>query len=419
MYNLNDLSKDILKSFLYQVSVGRFKNETVREQPPFYSLIVYSVDDNHISPEEEKELIKLISHELSYYYINQFIKISNGVTNDIYIPYPDKIVFTREFVELIKEKGDSIESRVLYRLFYFLEKINDNLNAVKAYESNIRRGLDKEDFEYKFEYEKNLDQLKRSLTEDLYLKNYFKSLMKQYGIPSTEKYLRMCLDRIDYSLKTKQIILSSKYPTLKAYYKEEVLKNDIYRYSNPLNLDEYDTALKSLQYDLLLIEVGNGVYLTRVNMEKNGINEDVIRDFHNEIEKIGHELKYFSIKEIEEIMPGNPIVEYCNGDKKQLVQFIKPVPNIKIINIGKKGIILSFTNSKKYRGEFIEFIMGNRNKMDLYEIKDFVENTFDVEYSLDEIIKDVSQTTFYYSEEMEKVYKHKEDYIREVYYDGN
>lgn len=420
IFNLDDIAREMLNSFLYQISVGVFKNNSYGNQPPFYDQVKESVEDNHLSKEEENDLLSSVQNYLRDNIIQQFLILDGKISKDIYkIDENGNLIFDYQFIKLLEKDSASLDRRILSRLTYFINKLNENSNQVKAYSKSLFNGLDRKEFVLKFEYDENLDELKEDLVEDLYLKNDFKQLMKKHGIPSTEQYLKMCLDRLDYSLKTKRIILKAKYSNLKSYYKEKICDEEIYRYSNPLNLDEYDTALKYLMNDLYLIEVGNGVYLTRKNMEKNGIDEDKINEFHSLVERFGHKMSFFSLTELKEELNENIIIDYCRMDDGQLLQFINPIKNIKIIHLGKKDVILSFSSSKYYRGEFVKFLVSNQESADIYDIQDFVKEAFGVEYPIEELIKDIGQTEFYYSEEMEKIYKSKETYIKEVYYDGN
>ena len=64
--------------------------------------------------------------------------------------------------------------------------------------------------------------------------------------------------------------------------------------------------------------------------------------------------------------------------------------------------------------KFFTFIMENKRSMDIYAIKDRVETLFAVNYCLDLVGKDAERAGFFYSEDLEKVYKHKKDFYEEI-----
>ena len=416
---IKDIAKTIMDDFSYQISVGNFKNDLHSENPPFYSLLHDDILNNRLFESEKEKIIGIISDYLLEDIVGDFLLIDGEESQSIYsLDLNNNLLFTNGFLTKLKNASADLDKRIVNRIGYFITKNNDS-NLAKAYYQNLLRHNDKNGPVLKFDYNENLNLMKTALTEEIYLKSDFKKIMKEYGIPNTETYLRMCLDRIDYSQRTKHVILSSNYSTLKSYYREQVCKHDVYRYSNPLNIDEYDKTIKSLISDLVMIEVESGVYLTRTNMEKNGINDKTISEFNNKVLDFGKKHLFFSLKEFMEQYPEDTVVEYCNGSKKQLIQFIKPISNINVMEMKNNTFILSFTSEKNYRGEFIRFLMAGEKSMDIYDMYDFVKEAFGVEYPIEDIIGDIKKTDFYYSDEMEKVYKNKELFIKEVYYDGN
>ena len=417
---ISKISEMLFNHYLYQISVGHFYNSVNKNNPDFVETIYSDVQNGIYDLSLKANYVKLISDYLTKNVLNQFLVVKGKQSPNIYCVLDNSIVFSEVFLKLYKankKKALSFDGRLINRIAYFMNINNKNTELVLAYTKSLNKEPEKKPYVLKFEYNEELMIMEDDLKEDLYLKNDFKELMKKYGIPSTEVYLKACLDRINYSLKTKRIILKSSYPTLKSYYRELVSKTEVYYYSNPLNLDEYDVILKSLMNDLYLIEVDRGVYLTRKNMERNGIDSNAIFYFSSYVESRVRKESYCSLAKIIDGMTDNPIVDYCNGNLKQLLQFIKPIEKVKIISFDNHGVVLAYSDSKQYRGDFVRYIFGNRSSMTAYEIQDFVQERFGVEYSIADIEKDVKQTTLFYSEEMEKLYKYKSLYIQEVYYD--
>lgn len=418
-YQFNLLCKDFLSCYLYQASADEFKNNRSGSNQYFLTKIYESIDDNVLTDEEELDLHEYISTYLVNTCFSSFNETSHGRTDKIFqITEEGNLRFATSTVKKIINNSDYLDSSIINRLAYFLSKYN-NSELVKGYISGLRRKLDMKEFVLKFEYENELEEMLKHLDSDFYMKNDFKAIMKDYGIPGTENYLKMCLDRSNFTLRTKRIILNNKYPSLKAYYKEQILKDEVYRYSNPLNLDEYDLALKLLIRDLTLIHVENEVYLTKLNMEKNGVDDAAINNFHKRLKNLGRDNKFFSMKKINEMYPDDPVILYCGGSKHQLMQFLDAFEDIRTVFINKSGAIFTYSFDKDFYNDYIKFLMNGEQSADIYDLIDFANEQFGVEYDIDEIIKDVSKSSYYYSEDMEKVYKYKRLYLEEVYGDGN
>ena len=384
--------------------------------------LIYSyIQNNTLLIDQRAESFRMIYVYIKSLIIHQFLVIDGKKSDEVYqLDEDGNLYFGRQFIAFLKKKGDSLDKRIVNRIKYFLSKNNDLSPQLQHYLDFFSKDqYCTKDMVLKFEYEDNLLRLKTELRDDLFLKNDFKLLMKKYGIPVSEKYFKMCMARIDYTLRTKQIILKNKYKTLTSYYRDQVLQEEVYRYSNPYNLDEYDNALKSLNYNLDIIDVGYGVYITKTNMIRNGITDDVIAAFREKVIKSIKQFKFMSLQELMNFLKDDKVVSYCDGDKKQLIQFIKPIGEIGVNELFSGSYILGERSSKHYKGDFIEYIIGSHASMDIYDIHDLVKEHFDVEYSVEEIIRDLKHTSFYYSEEMEKVYKTKKVFVLEVFGDGN
>lgn len=418
-YSFKKLCDDFLNCYLYQASAGEFRNNRAGSTQYFLQKIYESVDDNLLTDEEKADLCEHISGYLHNSCFNSFNETSHGKTDKIFaITDEGNLQFATSTVKRIIKNADYLDTSIINRLNYFLSKYN-NPELVKGYISGIRRKLDKKEFVLKFEYENELNEMLKHLDSDFYMKSDFKAIMKDFGIPGTENYLKMCLDRSNFTLRTKRIILNNKYQSLKAYYKEQILKDEVYRYSNPLNLDEYDFAMKLLIKDLVLIHVENEVYLTRLNMEKNGVDDVAIETFHKRLKNLGRDNEFFSLKKITETYPDDPVILYCGGSKHQLMQFLDAFDDIRTVFINKSGAVFTYSFDKDFYNKYIKFLMNGEQVADIYDLIDFANQQFGVEYDIEEIIKDVLKSSYYYSEDMEKVYKYKRLYLEEVYGDGN
>lgn len=418
---LKNICESLLNVFLRQMSINHFYNDVDRKNPSFYAPIFGFIQDNKLSEYQKEESLKMISTYLTRMIINQFLIVNGARSSKIYLlDKNNNLLFGPQFIKLLNKKGKSLDRRIVNRIKYFMSKNNDYSSQLQHYVDFL--GKDEaptKEIILKFEYENNLNNLSKELIEDLILKSDFKALMKKYGIPTNENYFKMCMARIDYTLRSKKLILRNKYKTITAYYREQALKGDIYRYSNPYNLDEYDLIIRNLMLNLDLIDVGYGVYITRTNMVKNGITDEVIKKFQKRVVEIVNKTRFISLREVMDFMKDDKVIQYCDGDKKQLIQFVKPISDLGINELSSGSFILCVKSSKHYKGDFIEFIFGKAISMDVYDIHDLVLEHFDVEYSIEEIVRDLKHTNLYYSEEMEKVYKDKQAFIMEVFGNGD
>ena len=407
------LANFVFNQYLYQISIGSLFNVAGLENPSFYDDISLLYHKNRIT--ESKEIvIRKIEEYLQNHIVNQFL-LCESKRMTFYSVKKNIIAFNTEVLLGIADKSESIEKQIINKLCYFISTLNEKHFTASAYCSDLKHGEDLNGgYIKKFQYNANLNKMAKELTKEFYTKQEFKDLMTKYQIPVTRENIKQCLDRVDYRLKTKTIVLKNKYPNLKAYFKEIIPENDIYRYSNPKNLDEYDNILKALNDEMFLIEVEPGVYLTYYNLQKNGITENVIKRFQNKVIAFGERNTFFSIDEIKSEYGKDPVVQFCSLDNNQLRQFIEPIYNVKKVALDN-GEFLFYCGEEKAKGALLTYIMSGHDSMSVYDIEDFVEEKFGVKYLQSDIETDVRYTSFYYSEEMEAVYRNKQLYLKEIY----
>ena len=308
---LRSVSESILNVLLKQMSINFFYNDSEKGNPPFYTTIFNYIQDNKLTDNETQQSVDLIGRYLSSMIINQFLIVNGKRSNKIYlIDKNNNLLFSPEFIKFLNKKGAALDKRIVNRIKYFFSKNNEYSSQLQHYIDYLGKDdVPTKEIILKFEYEENLKELSKELTDDLILKNDFKALMKKHGIPTNENYFKMCMARIDYTLRSKRIILRNKYKSVTAYYREQALKGDVYRYSNPYNLDEYDIIIKSLISNLDLIDVGYGVYITKTNMIKNGITDTVIERFKKDIVDVVKKARFISLREVMEIMNDDKVVQ--------------------------------------------------------------------------------------------------------------
>jgi len=289
-----------------------------------------------------------------------------------------------------------------------------HIGKLKLIESVIK------DFITRFSTSSFDSPIKTSLfTQEIYTIQTFKEEAKRSGLNSDNNNLNNLMNVYGFKQRTKNIILKNCYSSLIEYYRNQVKNVNIYYYSNPLNIDEYDSVIRQLNKELYLIEVETGTYLTKKCLIQNEIDEKEIKKFNVLIHKIGRKYRFFSYNNVlNEVDENNKIISFCNSSAKQFSQFMKNIPGIKTIKIDN-DFLYSYTNTKKCTNSFLHFLLGTENSIYLSDIQEKCKNDYNISYNTDKLIRDIKSSTLYYSEEMDKVYKNKECFIQEVYHNGH
>ena len=165
---------------------------------------------------------------------------------------------------------------------------------------------------------------------------------------------------------------------------------------------------------MVLFEASPGVYITKRLMTRLGINQSTLRYFQNSIIRIGNTFSFFTAKHVCEEMPNNKIIEFAS-ETKQIEKFILSVPNIKSIQSDDDKYIFSFSEERFTRPLFLEMLFNNIESIDIYDLKAKIEKEYDVIFNIDSLIYCVNNSSLYYSEEMEKIYKNKKVFLKEIF----
>ncbi len=263
-------------------------------------------------------------------------------------------------------------------------------------------------------YNEKLDKLSDFMHEDIYPIEKFKFYLKKNDIPRDESVIEYSLFYLGYRMRTKEVILHNKWSSIEDYFENEVSQYDRYFYHNKYNIEIYDDILKRLEKKMVLFEASPGIYITQRLMKKLGINTYTLNYFYDEINKIGEGFNIFSSKQVTEILTNNKIIEFAS-ETKQIEKFILSTPNIKSIQADDGKFIFSFTENRFTRPMFLETIFESIQSIDIYNLKNKIEEDYDVVFNIESLIYCAENSSLYYNEEMEKVYESKKVFLKEIF----
>jgi len=360
----------------------------------------------------------LNSHLVSEYNDSEYIKIMS-LFNDVINKEKEKRFLEEEKKRLKEEEKKAKEKRLVEREEKRKRKRQEELEkeAKRKEKKDKIEKIQQEEFERlkAFSiYDNRLNTLKEYMYEDIYPIEKFNFYLRKNEIPLTEDVVEYALYYLGYRKRTKEIILSNRYKSVEEYYEEEASKFDRYFYNNKLNLPIYDDVLKRLERKMVLFEASPGVFITKRLMSRLGINQYTLKSFYEKIQDLGQELEVFSVKQIRERLTNDKIIEFAS-EASQIEKFVLAVPNIKSIQSDDNRLLFSFTNERFSKPQFLEMIFRQIDKIDIYVLKDKIEIDYDATFSIDSILYCVKNSSLYYNEEMETIYKNKKIFLEEIF----
>lgn len=188
-----------------------------------------------------------------------------------------------------------------------------------------------------------------------------------------------------------------------------------YHYSNPTNDHEYNETLHQLENNLCLFDCGHGLYKTNRFFVENGISN---KDFWQMVNLIYRRLQtrpFFSLDELRKHYEAKPLMKLLNDEWLLQVCRSRIKVNDFLLDKEENIILYSTLPNKDIEKALFDLIFGARKKMEIYDIASYVEDEFALSYNLDKIGKDAVKAGYFYSDELEMVYKNKKDYLKEIY----
>ena len=208
-------------------------------------------------------------------------------------------------------------------------------------------------------------------------------------------------------------------------FEDAIYENDIanknlkrYYYSNPYNSNAYTYAINRLKDQLRIIDLGKGEFITLLGMKEDyGLNPLSLLKAKALIESYVERHPFFTLEQIRREFEGKKVSNLTDDDRI-MAQFVhaalKRSPSYVVKDEDYGHYIYSTHVSAVKFKEFFKYILGKEPVMSIYDIQNKVEELFEVNYNLDQIGKDASESGYFYSPEMEKLYKHKKDYYKEI-----
>jgi hypothetical protein len=432
---LDDIASFCLSCLLSQTAGQHLVNDLSMEREQNLQLIqsknasqnpaLASSSDN----EKGREFIK------KNYVRPQFVRFYTQQSNNCYLgDAADNAFFNYYFLSTLASLSANFYRVILHRMFEFLTKINADRQPVNFFIESLAKQLnytlldeDAASFSSSPAADENdaaashLQKMRNLASEGLYSKDDFMAMMKESGYNTDTDTVEMILRYLAFSPISKRYYLYKKYANIEDYYFVSIAEycenNDVYRKHNKYHLNEYDEALNHLCNELYLLDQGEGVYTTKKSMSENGVSDGSIRRLGIKIRGSGAAFRFFSLQTIMNGFSDDPIVCYC-GNETQLFAIIRHIPAIRWIVMEDGKPLFSFLDTWQLNGPFLLNMLTGQDSMDIYELRDRVSELYGVNYSFRMMEKAAASIGYYYSAEMEKVYRNKDVYIQEVYGNG-
>ena len=398
-YNLADIDEKIVAKLekLFDLKKGYYS-----------TLMIYnSYKDffEEIDIRDEYELHDLIRRKIHPSYSLKFERMPNFIIGDI-----DKRHFF--YSEILKYAPINID----VFLDYMEKDYGHKKETIKAYiQKEFPYNIDQNTItvEYAKLDEGKLSILRECFTEEIYNKEEVFSKFNEVIGKDFEKYFnKYNMDKLDYRI-VNNYILKNNQKSIEDCIKNRILKNDFYEIEDKFATSTYYLILSELESKLEIIRFNENSYITLKKLEEEGIKkEDIVNYKKLVVDEIG-ERKFFTIPYIQSNYKIKMFEEYGfeNVFFESILESIDMIKKIRFSGTKVFCIRKDSFNKIDFISEFIHDI----GTIDIYKLKDLLKKQYGIVIEKEDLQQIINESNLYYDKIIEKVFRNKEEYYKEVY----
>ncbi len=375
----------------------------------YYStLMIYNVYKKffeEIDIRDEYELHDLIRRKLHPSYDIKFERMPNFIIGNI-----NKKQFF--YNEMLKYSPINIEIFLNYMEKYYGHK-KETLKAYiqKEFTYNINQNIIT--VGYSRLKEEKINILKKYITEEIYNKEEIFNIFNEVIGEDYERYFnKYNMDMLNYKI-VNNYVLKNNQKSIEECIKNRIIKKDFYEIEDKFATSTYYLILSELESKLEIIRFNENSYITIKKLEEVGIKkEDIINYKKYVIDNIG-ERKFFTIPYIQNILKFNIFEEY-GFENVFFESIIGSIDKIKKIRFsGTKVFCIRKDNFSKI--DFISQVINDVGTIDIYKLKDLIKKEYGIVIEKEDLQQTINESNLYYDKIIEKVFRNKEEYYKEVY----
>lgn len=261
--------------------------------------------------------------------------------------------------------------------------------------------------------DKEINLIKSELNDILYHKNEFLKIMERKLKKDCKKYINTYnIKKLGYKIINNYIIQENQ-KSIDECLKNKILSKDFYELEDKYATSTYYFVLNNLETNLDIVKFNNDLYITIKKMNEVGITKEDLINYRNFINKILKENEYFTIKYLEKKHYPNKLEKYGFEDDFY-ESIIGKMDRIKKIRFSGVKVFCK-RNSRFTKIDFITDLINNIGIIDIYKLKNFLYSDYGIIVSKENLQEIIYESDLYYSKILEKVFRNKEEYYREVY----
>lgn len=357
-----------------------------------------------------------IRDEYELHNLLKTLKINSDRT--AYLRMPNILIGYKNKEEFYAEKINEICPLKIEEFLAYLEKeYGHKPNSLYAYiKSEFKEYISDETIysEYYALSEDELNKLKNTFEDRVYMINEIKSILSSLGI--TEKALNnVNMSKIDFAIR-ENYVMPIKYKSAEDYLRKEILKSRFIKIDEcKINKMTYYNYLTNFVKEHLVIKIDDNEYANINFLKESGITKEKLEEFEKNIIETFDEEEYFSISNIKEKINVEIFEELGLEDcfYETQVGIIDSISKLKL----DSNVLFCRKKSRKNlnRASFVEDIVEEFESIQLDNLKEYIEEKYSIQVSYEALRNIIYDSELYYNSILDKVYINRDVFYKEVY----
>ncbi|EGA91386.1 type II restriction enzyme [Planococcus donghaensis MPA1U2] len=265
--------------------------------------------------------------------------------------------------------------------------------------------------------EKNIEfiKIKSLLLKEVYTINEFLEIALKNQIDINEMDINGAnLYAIGFNVMP-GVIVSESIGNFNEYLMGQIFKENYFVVPDlpVFRLDQVKRKINNLENAYQLINVGEGIYLTNRDLSKGGLDKGTIEDYKKAVVNFIGSNRFFTLDYLTEKGFSHEMDEY-GFEPIFYESILKGQGHLKSIKVEETTVFIrTFENITT--GSFVKFILEEKKSLSVEEFIVCARELSGVRLNYKNAILLIKSTNYFYSEDLEKVFRTKDFYYSEIF----
>ena len=255
------------------------------------------------------------------------------------------------------------------------------------------------------------ESLKQYFTEEFYSLSVFEKIAKEHGIfpLSPEKIFALGF------FQRGSIIIKNSYRGAIEALSTYILSHKIFKQEDNeiVKSSEYYNTIRMLETEYKILKITSDSFINVKYLENRGFDSNRLREFVTKVENFVDENAYFSVISI--LTDGLQTDLFDDGFSKiSLDRLISTSDKFKAVSVGFPNIYCK-SGIKKNLNDFLVDLLLDIKFVNVEDFTMDINNRYGIKLEEYDVRRRLIQQGIHYSEDLNKVYVYKEDFLKEVY----